>query len=204
MTEQVKSRNKVGQIIEAAQKLFGSYGIEKVSMQEIADELKLSKASLYYYFPDKESLYKAVLEKEHKEFISTLEGIFHTMKNPEDMLKEYVKLRLEYFNRLLNLSRLRLEAYSNLKPVFRETLLSFREKEKELITGILRKGVETGMFHINNVECMASLFIDLLKGLRVSAITDRRRFVIEHDEYNNLLVRTETFTEVFINGLKYK
>ena len=60
--------NKTDLIIEAAQKRFGLYGVEKTSMREIANDLKLSKASLYYYFPDKESLYKAVVEKEQKEF----------------------------------------------------------------------------------------------------------------------------------------
>ena len=47
--------DKVKLIIEASQRRFGLYGIEKTSMREIADDLKLSKASLYYYFPDKES-----------------------------------------------------------------------------------------------------------------------------------------------------
>jgi AcrR family transcriptional regulator len=204
MTESFKNKNKINQIIEAAQRLFGIYGIEKVSMLEIANELKLSKASLYYYFPDKESLYKAVLEKEHMEFISTISGIIRTLKNPEKMLKEYVILRLEYFSRLMNLSRLRLEAYSDLKPIFRETFLIFKEKEKELIIGILRMGVKQGIFHIKNIDGTASLFIDLLKGLRVTAIKDRRTVIIEQEEYKQLLERTTAFTEIFIKGLKNK
>ena len=39
--------NKVELIIEASQKRFGLFGIEKTSMREIANDLKLSKASLY-------------------------------------------------------------------------------------------------------------------------------------------------------------
>jgi AcrR family transcriptional regulator len=202
MTVSFKNKNKINQIIEAAQRLFGIYGIEKVSMLEIANELKLSKASLYYYFPDKESLYKAVLEKEHMEFISTITGIKRTLKNPEKMLKEYVTLRLEYFSRLMNLSRLRLEVYSDLKPVFRETFLIFKEKEKELIIEIFKMGVKTGRFHIKDIDRTASLFLDLLKGLRIAAMKDRRTFVIEPEEYKRLLERTKVFTEIFIKGLE--
>jgi AcrR family transcriptional regulator len=202
MTVSFKNKNKINLIIEAAQRLFGIYGIEKVSMLEIANELKLSKASLYYYFPDKESLYKAVLEKEHMEFISTIAGIKRTLKNPEKMLKEYVTLRLEYFSRLMNLSRLRLEVYSDLKPVFRETFLIFKEKEKELIIEIFKMGVKTGRFHIKDIDRTASLFLDLLKGLRIAAMKDRRTFVIEPEEYKRLLERTKVFTEIFIKGLE--
>ncbi len=69
---QSEKGNKEQLILEAAQKRFGMYGIEKTSMREIADDLKLSKASLYYYFPDKESLYRAVIEKEQGEFIERI------------------------------------------------------------------------------------------------------------------------------------
>ena len=43
-----EKNDKVQMIIEASQKRFGLYGIEKTSMREIANDLKLSKASLYY------------------------------------------------------------------------------------------------------------------------------------------------------------
>ena len=73
-------------IIEASQRRFGLYGIEKTSMREIADDLKLSKASLYYYFPDKESLYKAVVEKEQDEFIAKISERILSIQEPEQLL----------------------------------------------------------------------------------------------------------------------
>ena len=54
--------DKISNILSAAQKRFGLYGLEKTTMKEIASDLGVSKASLYYYFPDKESLLKAVVE----------------------------------------------------------------------------------------------------------------------------------------------
>jgi len=48
-------------IISAAQKLFASKGYENVSMDDIANEIKLGKATLYRYFKSKESLYFAVV-----------------------------------------------------------------------------------------------------------------------------------------------
>jgi AcrR family transcriptional regulator len=68
----IEKNIRIQKIIEASQRRFGIYGIEKTSMREIAGDLKLSKASLYYYFPDKESLYRAVVEKEQDEFIEKL------------------------------------------------------------------------------------------------------------------------------------
>jgi AcrR family transcriptional regulator len=189
-------------IIEASQKRFGLYGVEKTSMREIADDLKISKASLYYYFPDKASLYRAVVEKEQKEFIDAITERILSIVEPEQLLREYCISRLSYFRTLLNLSRLRLEAYSSLKPIFRETIQIFKEKEKEIILKIFNKGIANGIFFINDADQTASLFLDLLKGLRVTVVNEKETMVIEQDEYDLLLEKTIAFTNLFIKGLK--
>jgi len=199
-----EKNDKVQMIIEASQKRFGLYGIEKTSMREIANDLKLSKASLYYYFPDKESLYKAVVEKELKEFIAKISERILSIQEPEQLLREYAKTRLSYFRTLLNLSRLRLEAYSGLKPGFRDTIQMFKEKEKEIIKRIFEKGISTGIFFIDDSDQTASIFLDLLKGLRITLVNEKKTLFIEQEEYDLLLEKTIVFTNVFIKGLKYK
>ena len=195
--------NKVELIIEASQKRFGLFGIEKTSMREIANDLKLSKASLYYYFPDKESLYKAVVEKEQIEFISKISERISSIQEPEQLLLEYANARLSYFRTLLNLSRLRLEDYSELKPGFRETIQDFKEKEKEILKRIFEKGISSGIFFINDTDQTASLFLDLLKGLRTTLVNEKKTLFIEQEEYDLLLQKTIAFTNIFIKSLKY-
>ena len=196
--------DKVQMILEASQKRFGLFGIEKTSMREIADDLKLSKASLYYYFPDKESLYKAVVEKEQAEFISSISEKISSITDPEKLLIEYAGTRLSYFRTLLNLSRLRFESFSGLKPGFRETIRKFKEKEKFIISMIFEKGISGGIFFINDTDQTASLFLDLLKGLRVTVINEKETLFIEQDEYDLLLEKTIAFTNIFIKGIKFK
>jgi AcrR family transcriptional regulator len=173
-------------------------------MREIADDLKLSKASLYYYFPDKESLYRAVVEKEQNEFLKSISEKIVNIREPGQLLREYVITRLSYFRTLLNLSRLRLEAYSDLRPVFRETIRLFREKEKEIIITIFEKGISMGIFSVKDPDKTASLFLDLLKGLRISVVNDKKLLSLEQEEYDRLLEKTVAFTDIFINGLKIK
>jgi AcrR family transcriptional regulator len=195
---------KVHLIIEASQKRFGLFGVEKTSMREIADDLNLSKASLYYYFPDKESLYKAVIEKEQQEFISRISERISSIHEPEQLLIEYANARLSYFRTMLNLSRLRLETFSGLKQSFTEAMIAFREKEKEIIINIFEKGINSGIFYIKDTDQMASLFLDLLKGLRISLINGKETLFIEQQEYELLLEKTLAFMSLFIRGIKCK
>jgi AcrR family transcriptional regulator len=199
-----EKNDKVKLIIEASQKRFGLFGLEKTSMREIAADLKLSKASLYYYFPDKESLYKAVVEKEQQEFLSSITARISSIQEPEQLLLEYANSRLSYFRSLLNLSRLRLEAFSDLKPVFRETIQLFKEKEKEIIIRIFERGIKNGIFFISDPDQTALLYLDLLKGLRVTMVNDKKMLFIEQEEYDQILEKTISFTNFFIRGLKFK
>ncbi|MBU4535796.1 MAG: TetR/AcrR family transcriptional regulator [Euryarchaeota archaeon] len=50
-------------IINAAEKLFFSKGYDNVSMNDIAREVELSKATLYLYFQNKETLFFAIVVK---------------------------------------------------------------------------------------------------------------------------------------------
>lgn len=202
--ETAEKSDKTELIIETAQRRFGIYGVEKTSMREIANDLNLSKASLYYYFPDKESLYKAVIEKEQHEFITDVSDKLLSIRHPEKILLEYVSIRLIYFRKLLNLSRMRYEAFSDLRPAFRTSLESFREKEEEIIIKILDKGVSSGIFAKMNSSKAASLFLDILKGLRMSVVTDKTTLIIENDEFEKLLEKTLDFTRIFIKGIKPK
>ena len=50
------------EILTAARTLFGRYGIDRVSLRDIAGELGMSVGNLTYYFPRKTALVDAVLE----------------------------------------------------------------------------------------------------------------------------------------------
>jgi len=194
---------KLDTILQIAQKRFGLYGFEKTSMKEIASDLGMSKGSLYYYFPDKEHLYKAIVEKEQKEFLAALEKKIIGIEDPGEMLREYVKIRFKYFKSLLNLSRFRVEEFAGFKPIVRETLKQFRESERDFVQKIFKKGSEKDFFKIKNVNKTASLYLDLLLGLRFVVISNKTTLYLDQEEYDILEEKASGFTEIFISGLKY-
>lgn len=192
---------KLNAIIDTAQKRFGIYGLEKTTMREIANDLNMSKGSLYYYFPDKEHLYKAVIEKEQCVFLNIIKEKIQIIEDPRDLLREYVKTRLHYFKLLLNLGQLRLEAFKGIKTILGDIWLRFREKEKEVLVTIFNKGIDAGIYKKLEPEKTAELFLDLVKGLRETVIIRKNLMYISEEEYENLLEKVTDFTEIFINGI---
>src|ERR1700761_1681757 len=60
-------------ILDAAHERFLHYGYSKTTMNEIAGDISMSKALLYYYFPDKSELYVAVMRKLAFDYIESLQ-----------------------------------------------------------------------------------------------------------------------------------
>jgi AcrR family transcriptional regulator len=195
---------RLNQILNAAQKHFGMYGIEKSTMREIASDLNISKGALYYYFSDKEQLYKAVVEKEQDEFIQMLTEKLSFMSDPQAMLLEYIKIRMNHFRAMLNLSRFRLEDFKTLKPLMSDTFIKFLAKEVEIIEQILNIGIKQNQFFIEQPHEVAELFLDLLKGLRHNQLHNKELFYLDQKEYDLLVEKTTAFIKIFIKGLKYK
>lgn len=199
-----KKTDKRELIIETAQKRFGIYGVEKTSMREIATDLNMTKGALYYYFSGKENLYNSVIKKEQNEFLLKLKEDGKNATDNTDYLKIYSVKRLSYFRSLLNLSRIRQESLADIRPLIDQSLKDLREKERDMIIQVFKKGNSNGEFRIIDPAGTAILFLDLLRGLRSSVLNNRKMLVIDDDEYSLLLKRTVDFTEIFINGLRHR
>jgi AcrR family transcriptional regulator len=60
--EQDRSRDTRSRLRELALKLFAEQGYEKTSLREIAEQLGVTKAALYYYFKSKEDIVRSLVE----------------------------------------------------------------------------------------------------------------------------------------------
>lgn len=76
-------------IINAAEKLFFSKGFDNVSMKDIALEVELSKATLYLYFQNKESLFFAIVLRGTRILNSMIRNNVEKKNNGIDKVKAY-------------------------------------------------------------------------------------------------------------------
>ena len=195
------NEEKITGILLAAQKRFGIYGYGKTTMSEIAEELGLSKASLYYYFPDKDSLFRAVFEKEKQEFIDDLHEIISKSDDAIQLLYEFIALRNNNFRLFVNLTRASFEDFKGIKNVIKDLWLVFLAKEKDEIRLILTKGVEKGDLDISDISEAASLLVDSLRGITHIYMHHRNVLEIAEDDFSLLDRKIKLFMKIFIKGI---
>jgi len=82
------------QIIRAAVKRFARHGLGKTTLEEIARDIRIGKATIYHYFESKDELFFASIKWETDQFIEDIKAIF----NNEDLavgarLLEYISYK---------------------------------------------------------------------------------------------------------------
>jgi len=190
------------EILNTAQELFGKYGFAKTTMSDIAKQLGLSKASLYYYYPDKDSIYLAVITKEQVQFINMLHDSILKTENPIDILYQYVQIRIKYFSVMMNLNRARFESFMRMNEAMKNSWKEFRKKEEIEIQFVLQKGIDQGVFGVEKLDKTTSLFLDTFKGLIFYYLKNKDFNFLDKSDFMALEEQLTLFTSIFIKGIK--
>jgi TetR/AcrR family transcriptional regulator len=93
--KEMKRKQKREEIISTAERLFFSKGYDDVSMNDIAKDVGMSKATLYLYFDNKDSLFFAVVLRGAEIMKSLIEKEIGTVEKGIDKIFAY---RNAYFN----------------------------------------------------------------------------------------------------------
>ncbi len=123
------------QILKAAAKRFAKHGLNKTTLDEIARDLRIGKATIYHYFESKDQLFFATLDYDSSLFIEDIKTIFNNENiSINERFLEYfnyketifVKYKLLYDLMVLLLGNENLEKEAN-------TLMNLLQKEEEII-----------------------------------------------------------------------
>jgi len=194
----------VQDILKAAKKRLINYGLDKTTMNEIADDIGMSKASLYYYFTNKEDLFRAVIQHEHDHFIQQQVVHLPQVEDCCQLLFDYADDRLSFFQDFLNLNKLSLGSINKSKPAISRLFATFRDHEILHIERILRKGVANHSFTSIDIPAYAELFISVLQGLRRNIILKKDLIDISQEDYRLLREQYQLLVQLFCKGIKHE
>lgn len=155
------------EIIEVALKRFTHYGFSKTTMNEIADDLHITKANLYYYYPDKAALItdviwyvagcvfakeRDILNAYNNDFLGTL---FELLELRASYLKQYYMLHIN-------------ESLEWIKGVqIADVVADLNARDIKAIRGFFEKAIEQGDLELEDVEEACIAYQEITKGLSI-------------------------------------
>lgn len=155
------------EIVRVSRRIFTRRGYRKTTMEEISEATKMGKSSIYYYFRNKEDIFRAVVTYEAKQLKNKLDKIIQKEENPSDRLRAYILFRLHHVRTLSNFyAALNDESLSHINfiPRIRK---GFEKEEQYMVRSILEEGMAAGEFKIKSSEIGAVAISAMLKGLEL-------------------------------------
>jgi AcrR family transcriptional regulator len=132
------------QIIKAADKRFAKHGLNKTTLDEIARDLRIGKATLYHYFKSKDDLFYQTISWEVEQYI---QNVTSTLQNSEQQITNRL---LDYISYKENLNQHSKLLYDMLVKVIEGYSL---EEENKILNDLFRveeellKTVLTDFYH---------------------------------------------------------
>ncbi|MGJ7909464.1 TetR/AcrR family transcriptional regulator [Neobacillus sp. LXY-1] len=149
-------------ILQVATKLFLEFGYQKVSIDEVAKEAGMTKATVYYYYNSKAELYK--------------EAMVALMGRVQQIILKKMEENKSLYERLMDITIAHLKATTSvdLEGFMRETKTSLTEEqvlemklaEEKMFASIeqgFKKAIDTGEIPNINTKFAAHAYIALIK-----------------------------------------
>ena len=189
-------------IIGAALKRFAHFGWGKTTMNEIASDLSLSKPLLYYYFPDKISLFAAVMDSIIREIDKEMEEGLSKQKDSHKALTFYLDKRQEFVRKYYNLLQFVVASGPDLPANLLEIFKQARNSEITKIASIIEKGNANKEFLVKDPLFIAEILLDALGGMRIDHLNPSKSFYPDNTQFDKILVKEKLLASIFLKGLK--
>lgn len=114
-------------ILDAAARLFSEQGYDGVSMRQIAETARVSKANIYHHFQSKAELYLAILRSSADRLSALVENLAEGKGPFDQRLREFARAHLEHL----------FENAATVRLVLREAFSGDEEKARVLVEQVV-------------------------------------------------------------------
>jgi TetR/AcrR family transcriptional regulator, mexJK operon transcriptional repressor len=158
--------SKAESILAAAKRMFLENGFGAVSMDTIAREAGVSKATVYAHFAGKEELFGAVIERQCEQYFS---GFSADELDPRDVRGSLGVLGRRFLDLVLSpdgiaLHRIIVAEVSRFPALGEVFWRAGPERERVQIEGFLARAATCGTLSLDNPRLAAEQFVSLVRG----------------------------------------
>jgi AcrR family transcriptional regulator len=141
-----KLDQKKEDILDAAMHCLARYGIIKTTLDDIARLVGMNKATLYYYYKNKEAIFFDAMEREAQGFVMRVRKNFKTNSTAKDKIFSFLHTYHNYLRERIEIIELNAQAMVENHAFIRKVSNHMREKNIDLMREIIIEGINNGEF----------------------------------------------------------
>jgi len=190
-------------ILDVAQRLIYTKGYEQMTIQDMLDDLQISKGAFYHYFDSKQAVLEALVERMGEEALHLLLPIVHDPLLPAlEKLQRYLAIanRWKIGQKAFILALLHVW-FTDDNAIMRQKLRAAAIREiAPLLAEIIRQGIQEGVMTVTYPDQLGEVLASLVQdaGETIGALIlsfDPERDDMQHVE-RTVAVYTDAFERV--------
>ncbi len=183
------------EIIDAAERLFFSRSYEDVSMDDIAREVELNKATIYLYFKNKETLYATIVLRGirilKEKYTECMEKQVPGIVKVALMGQAYYQFSQEYPDYLRLIHFYGSERFSKENPYTAEIGKGYGTC-RMILEDAIREGIDDGTIRADLDPFLTSMYL-MISFMGILSLEDKWKLVIEAEGFSNEQFSSEFF-----------
>jgi AcrR family transcriptional regulator len=189
-------------ILRAATDCFAKYGYGKTTLDNVGALVGLNKASLYYYYKSKESLFCDVIFRETEIFLDELHSKISQASTTEEKILKYLDERINYYKKVVNLHNLALDTVRKVEPVFFDVYDKLLVKEAEYLEGLIESGIREKEFKQADAKVIAQSIIEVSAGVRYRQVHISSVKMAGEADFLSIMKKIRVVVELILDGIK--
>jgi AcrR family transcriptional regulator len=172
-----RTRRRKDEILAASAIVFARRGYDATDLEEIAKELGVSKAALYYYYPSKESLFFAAVDHGMHLLRDAVHSVSRQQPDPLHRLGEAIRAYLRFFHDHPQFVELMIQERAVFRDRKKSTYFEYRDANvhewRDLIAGLIKAGrllnvPVDGILDVLGAQVYGTMFAAHFSGARKS------------------------------------
>lgn len=198
MKQAIARENVRDLILDAADRLMTHYGYKKMSMDDLAHELKISKATIYQHFESKEEVALCRIDRAIDLLKAKLNEIVCSSESAPNRLRQMLIMRVTFrvenvrhYTGSLN------DILAAIRPALQKRHQRHFEEEEKLFIEVLEDGSRKGELDFENSGSTARALIHATNSLLPYSLSPE-----ECSDQKILRQQTTVIADLLLNGLK--
>jgi TetR/AcrR family transcriptional regulator, biofilm operon repressor len=164
--------DKKTEILDAALLCFARYGYDKATLSDIGDLVGMNKVSLYYYFPNKEALFKEALGREAAQYDALSLEAARGARGFRAKIRSWIDHGFRYSQQSELLRHVSAEALTRLSPLLRDYKAATFKSSSAALASFLDEGVASGEAKACDTLSVAETIVRVAFSMKGAAFQD--------------------------------
>lgn len=154
------------QLLQIACRFFARYGYKGTSLRDIAEEAQITKAALYYHFPNKNSLYERIVLEGLRVLVDEVTAATARAVTAREKLRAFMMTTAEIYLRDPDQWTAGSNAFwVDEDSVPRKAAIDLRDRYEELLRACITQGVTAGEFKNVDPALAGRVVLSVINGL---------------------------------------